>query len=384
VRSIDSVQVGLVSARRHADGPSIAAPAPHCKRITRLVIVIAVLAVFGISGPISQASAAARDDTASLQARLDAGGKITLNKLPGGACYETYGLWVSKNKTTVSSNGACITYLGPGPVRLTSTDGDPIAANAVFFVNRSSSADKLPQRIAISNLVLHVPAGTDGYGVLAAGSDVTLNKLTIDGAPLDAITVTGRANGRGYAGPVNISRGTFLGARRNVLSVIGGVDVTIESNVIKGAGNPAYLGGASPDGVGPWAGIDVEPDLVDYPLKSIQIGNNTIADNYGAGVLLELSTNLGLPKTADDFAISRNAIIGNGLGSGPALRGGICLHGGQANGKGRLVVTRNEIAFNGGYGLCEHPEGSNLKTSLSKNSIHDNSDGDSNWRLLAE
>lgn len=369
MESIDSVQVGLMSDRQPADGRFIA----------RLALVVAVLAVFGLSGPISNAFA---DDTASLQARLDAGGKITLAKLPGGACYETYGLWVSKSKTTISSDGACITYLGPGPVRLTSTDGDPIAANAIFFINRSSTTAKLPQKVAISNLVLHVPAGTDGYGVLAAGSDVTLNKLTVDGAPLDAITITGRANGRGYAGPVTVTRGTFVGARRNGISVIGAVGVTIDSNVVTGAGDPALLGGASPEGVGPWAGIDVEPDLVDYPLKSIQIGNNTITGNYGAGVLLELSTNSGPPKTADDFTIIRNTINGNGLGSGPSLRGGICLHGGQKNGKGRLSVTRNEIAFNTGYGLCNHPEGNNLKISLSRNTVHDNSDGNSDWREL--
>jgi hypothetical protein len=350
----------------------------------RFGLIVAALALFGVSGPISNAFAAARDDTATLQAKLDAGGKITLNKLPGGACYETYGLWVSKNKTTISSDGACITYLGPGPVRLTSSDGDPIAANALFFINRSSTTAKLPQQITISNLVLHVPAGTDGYGVLAAGSNVTLEKLTIDGAPLDAITVTGRANGRGYAGPVKIRRGTFSGARRNGISVVGGVGITIDSNIIQGAGNPAFLGGASPDGVGPWAGIDVEPDLVEYPLHSIQIGSNNITQNYGAGILLELATNSGLPKTADALSIFRNTIAGNGLGAGPALRGGICLHGGQANGKGHLTVTRNEIAFNGGFGLCDHPEGNNLKISLSRNSIHDNTDGDSNWRLAAE
>jgi hypothetical protein len=350
--------------------------------LARLGLVAAALAALALAGPVSHAFAAARDDTASLQAKLDAGGKVTLNQLPGGACYETFGLWVSKSKTTISSDGACLTYLGPGPVRLTSTDGDPIAANAVFFINRSSTTAKLPQKIAISNLTIHVPAGTDGYGVLAAGSDVTLNKLTIDGAPLDAITITGRANGRGYAGPVSITRSSFIGARRNGISVIGAVGVLIESNVITGAGDPALLGGASPDGVGPWAGIDVEPDLVDYPLRSIQIARNTISGNYGAGVLLELSTNSGLPNSADDFAITRNTINGNGLGSGPSLRGGVCLHGGQANGKGRLSVTRNEIAFNTGYGLCNHPEGNNLKISQSRNNVHDNSDGNSDWREL--
>src|ERR687886_1432391 len=76
-----------------------------------------------------------RDDTAVLQARLDAGGTVALPKLPNGQCYATRGLWVSRDDTTITSNGACITALGAGPARLHSIDGDPIESNAVFFVN---------------------------------------------------------------------------------------------------------------------------------------------------------------------------------------------------------------------------------------------------------
>jgi hypothetical protein len=69
----------------------------------------------------------------------------------------------------------------------------------------------------------------------------------------------------------------------------------------------------------------------------------------------------------------------NGQSSGPFLRGGICLQGGQADGAGRLSVTRNKIVANGGFGLCRHPEGFNMQLSLSKNTIRDNTDGDSAW-----
>jgi hypothetical protein len=77
--------------------------------------------------------------------------------------------------------------------------------------------------------------------------------------------------------------------------------------------------------------------------------------------------------------VSRNTIIENGAGGGPPLRGGICLHGGQADGNGRLMVSTNEIALNGGFGLCNHPEGNSLQISLSGNTIHDNTDGESAW-----
>jgi Right handed beta helix region len=323
---------------------------------------------------------ALRDDTASLQSKLDAGGKVTLKKLTGGACYQTYGLWVSKSKSTiVGQGGACIEYLGPGPVRLFSDDGDPIASNAIFFVNRSSTGSGPPQGISISNLNLSVPNGTDGYGILVAGSNVTLSNLVIAGSPLDAVTVTGRANGRGYAGPVVIKGSRFIGARRNGISVVGAIGVTIDSNTISGAGNQAFLGLAPVSYTGPWAGIDLEPDLVSYPIKNVTVSNNTISDNGGAGILMALATNFGLPTVADQIKLSGNTITRNGQSDGPFLRGGICLQGGQADGKGQLSVTTNQIIGNGGYGLCRHPDGFNMQISLSGNTIRDNTDGDSAW-----
>jgi hypothetical protein len=58
-----------------------------------------------------------RDDTAWLQAKLDAGGSLFLPRLPNGECYETRGLWVSHDDTTVTSDGACVVALGPGEGR---------------------------------------------------------------------------------------------------------------------------------------------------------------------------------------------------------------------------------------------------------------------------
>ncbi len=325
------------------------------------------------------APAASRDDTATLQAELDAGGKVFLPKLPGGACYQTYGLWVSHRKTTVASDGACIDYLGPGPSRLTSDDGDPIPSNAVFFVNRSSRTVKTPDHVSISNLTLNVPNGTDGYGVLVAGANVTLTNLDVEGSPLDGITVTGRANGRNYAGPVTI-RGIHVGAaRRNGISVVGAVGVTIDSNTITGAGNPRYLGRAAVSTTGPWAGIDVEPDTVSYPIRKVTISRNQISGNGGAGVLLALATNQGLPATADQIKLSGNSITGNAVDTGPFLRGGVCLQGGQANGKGRLSLVSNTISGNGGWGLCSHPDGFAMRITLTRNTIFGNELGDSQW-----
>jgi parallel beta helix pectate lyase-like protein len=318
-------------------------------------------------------AASARDDTAALQAKLDAGGKIFLPKLAGGACYQTLGLWVSRSKTTIDSDGACIDYLGPGPTRLTSDDGDPIPANAILFVNRSSRNDKAPDHISISNLTLNVPPGTDGYGVLVAGVTVTLAKLDVEGAPLDGITITGRANGKGYAGPVKIRTTRVAAARRNGISIVGAVGVTIDSSSVAGAGTS--VGAES----GPWAGIDVEPDVKTYPIRKITVSRTQISANGGAGVLLALATNDGLPQTADQIKLTGNTITGNAAGAGPFLRGGVCLQGGQANGKGRLTLTSNRISGNGGWGLCKHPDGFVMRVTLSRNSIFGNELGDSQW-----
>lgn len=73
------------------------------------------------------------------------------------------------------------------------------------------------------------------------------------------------------------------------------------------------------------------------------------------------------------------SITQNGASSGPFLRGGICLEGGQADGKGRLGVTSNQILGNGGWGLCRHPEGFDMQITLSGNTISGNTDGASQW-----
>jgi parallel beta helix pectate lyase-like protein len=330
-------------------------------------------------------SSGSRNDTKTLQSKLDKGGKIVLKKLSGGTCYRTKGLWVSKSNTTITTNdGACIQYLGPGPVRLTSDDGDPIPADAIFFVNRSSRSNSLPQQITISRLKLIVPAGAnDGYGVVVAGSDVTLDRLKIQGAPVDAVQVTPRANGRGWAGPVTITNGKFIASRRNGISVVGAIGVTIDSNTISGAGNPAALGPLGPALVattGPWAGIDVEPNVFSYPIRSVTISRNTIVGNGGSGVLLALSTNEALPTVADEITVTENTITDNAKSYGPFLRGGICLQGGQADGLGRLTVTTNTITDNGGYGLCKHPfDGYTMQLTVSGNVFAGNELGDSEW-----
>ena len=88
-----------------------------------------------------------RDDTDALQAKLDAGGAVFLPKLPGGQCYATRGLWLSRDDTTITSDGACIVALGPGEGRIKNADGTYVRATAVFHVDHSDIRKALPVRI---------------------------------------------------------------------------------------------------------------------------------------------------------------------------------------------------------------------------------------------
>jgi hypothetical protein len=82
----------------------------------RLCVALACSAA--LLGPATAAGGGARDDTAWLQAKLDGGGAVFLPRLPNGECYATRGLWVSRDDTTVTSDGACVVALGPGEGRI--------------------------------------------------------------------------------------------------------------------------------------------------------------------------------------------------------------------------------------------------------------------------
>jgi hypothetical protein len=292
------------------------------------------------------APASSGDDTAWLQARLDrGGGAIFLPRLPNEACYATRGLWVSHDDTTIDSDGACIVSLGLGPVRLRSTDGDPIASDAVFFVNRSDPRKPAPVNVTISNLRIVVPAGQSMYGVAVFGHRVTLSHLDIGGAPKDDVTISGRANGNSYSGDVSVLDSTLSGAARNAISATGVIGLRIERNMIQGVRD-------APPGQ-PAAGIDIEPDTRDRPALDVHIVGNTIRDNAGPGILLELEPNEGPAVLATDFEISGNTIVRNALKPTPPKRAGIVLAGGQDGGGGTLLLKDNVIRDNGGVPILE-------------------------------
>jgi hypothetical protein len=326
-----------------------------------------VLAAIGALLFTPAATSDGRDDTAALQARLDAGGTLVLPKLPNGECYATRGLWVSRDDTTITSNGACITALGPGDVRLTSPDGDAIAANGVFFVNHSAPLDPTPVRVQIKGVKIVVPAAANMFGIAVFGHEVTVSGVTVSGSPVDDVTVGGRANGSGYAGRVTISGSNLGGAMRNVLSATGVIDLRVERNRLAGSRD-------LPPGQ-PAAGIDIEPDHRGAPTLDVLLAKNTIVDNAGPGIIVSLDSNLGLPVIASRVEITGNKILRNGRKTTPPQLGGIVLNGGQDRGGSRIVLTNNVVRANRGPGVL----GNKLKTAVVArgNDLRGNSGGPS-------
>ena len=307
-----------------------------------------------------------RDDTAWLQTRLDrGGGTIFLPRLPGDECYASRALWVSHDHTTITSDGACIVSLGLGPVRLHSIDGDPIPSSAVFFVNRSNPKKPAPVDVTISNLRIVVPPGQGLDGVAVYGHRTTLRNLDIGGAPKDDVTISGRANGNSYAGGITIVGCTLSGALRNAISATAVIGLHIEGNTIQGVRD-------SPPGQ-PAAGIDVEPDDRGQPALDVRIVGNTIRDNAGPGILLELESNEGPAVVATGLEITGNTIVGNALRRSPPKRAGIVLAGGQDGDEGTLVLRDNVVRGNGGPGILKSRM--RLVVQASGNDLSGNEDG---------
>src|SRR5919201_3142339 len=206
------------------------------------VVLATVALVLGPPVPTGSGNVApGRDDTATLQAQLDAGGTVFLPALPDGQCYATHGLWVSLDGTSIVSDGACVVALGPGPVRLHSPDGDPIAADAVFFVNRSSDVNAAPHGVTISGLRLVVPRSASMFGIGIYATDVSVEGVRVEGDPVDSLLVGGRENGDGYSSNVSIRDSSFTGGTRNVVSVTAVQGLTIEHCLLTGADDTNYL-----------------------------------------------------------------------------------------------------------------------------------------------
>ena len=307
------------------------------------------------------AAAPARDDTAWLQAKLDAGGAFELPKLPNNQCYATRGLWVSHDDTTVTSDGACIVALGLGPARIKTAAGRPVFANAVFFVNHSDIYKPLPVRISIAGLRIVVPGTKRMAGVAINGNEVTLDHVTVTGAPTtDVVVGGGRPGSAGLTERVAIRDSALSGAKGDVVSAFGAIGLRLERNTISGARGTSRGRAA--------AGIHIAAADRGQPTLDVHVDGNTVTDNAGPGIFLDLAPKNGAPVLASGIEVSGNHVIRNGRKAPVPRRGGIVLAGGQNDGAGRLDLTNNVVRQNRGPGvlrrkllLVMHAEGNDLR-----------------------
>src|SRR5512133_941677 len=272
----------------------------------RSFAALVALAVLGVG---SHAGAAVRDDTDLLQAKLDAGGAVFLPRLPGGQCYATRGLWLSRDDTTITSDGACIVALGFGPARLDPTAPKPHFANAVFYVNHSSVRPPAPARVRISGLHITVPKSVHMHGIAVFGPEVTLNALTIDGAPLNDVLVGEGVVGAG--GPIArmaLADSNLTGAQRDAVLVFGPVGLRLEGNTITRARG---------------SGVHIRAADRGQPVLDTHVVRNTIADNRGPGVFVDLDPANGAVLLARGIELAGNQILRNARAATAKLRGGI-------------------------------------------------------------
>ena len=280
-------------------------------------------------------TAAARDDTTWLQAKLDAGGSVFLPKLPNGECYSTRGLWVSRDDTSVTSDGACIVGLGfgrrPGP------GPRPWRAKAVFLLDHTNIRAPRPVRVAISGVDIRVPAKAHMAGIEIYGHEVTLEHVSIGGAPrADVVIGSGAPGAGGLTARVAIRDCMLSAGQRDVIVASGPIGLRIERSSLAG---------------GRGAGLHIRAGDRGQPTLDVRVTGNRIVDNAGPGILLDLAPKNGLPVFASGLELAGNTILRNARKAPATRRGGIVLAGGQRDGQGGLLLTDNVVGANSGPGI---------------------------------
>ena len=193
-----------------------------------------------------------------------------------------------------------------------------------------------------------------------------VQNVEVTGAPIDALYIGGRAND-GFAARVTVTDSRFTAGRRNVVSIVGALDVRLERNVITG-GTDTYPTGGGRTWGNPAAGIDVEAGGRGAPTLGVRIADSEIVENAGPGILLALSTNQGLPSSARASRSSAIASSGTARVRRRRSTAGSSSTAAQQVGGGRVLVERNVIADNRGAALLSRYD-VNLETDLRDNQL---------------
>jgi hypothetical protein len=212
-----------------------------------------------------------------------------------------------------------------------------VKANAVFYVDHSDVRKPLPVRISISGLHITVPAAVRMHGISVLGAEVTLNGLTIYGAPLTDVRIGAGAKGAGaMVGRIALTNSALSGGRQDVVSITGPLALRVEGNTFTGAR------GASA------AGLHIRTGDRGQPVLDVRVTGNTVARNAGPGIFLDLTPANGLPILASGIELSRNVVLDNARKAPRDRRGGIVVAGGQSDGKGAVLLSDNFFRGNRG------------------------------------
>ena len=180
-----------------------------------------------------------------------------------------------------------------------------------------------------------------GIGIFA--TNVTVERVRVEGDPIDSLLVGGRANGDGYSSGVTVRDLSLTGGTRNVVSVTSVHGLAVERCRITGADDTNYLPETGHAWGNPAAGIDLEPNSSGDPITDVLITANRIERNAGPGVLVALQPG---PAAAPSVTIEGNRIADNGLKQTPPVRGGIVVTGSRSG----LTARSNTLVRN-------HPSG---------------------------
>lgn len=119
---------------------------------------------------------------------------------------------------------------------------------------------------------------------IRGGSNVSVRDLVLTGSGGDGVYI-----GRGYRDEYLFSRNvvikglTIEGHPRNGISVISACGLLIEDNLVRNTVGDRQLAAN-----GPWAGIDLEPNLPDEVLRRVLVRNNRFVGNRRYGIFLWL------------------------------------------------------------------------------------------------
>lgn len=234
------------------------------------------------------------DDTVAFQAALTAtrsngaptnGGRTLF--VTKGTYKITTGLVLGSDQTVYFEPGVVINLVPSINIDTTSVF---LASNQTNVFMYGNGATLNGARALINPILEGNAAGFFFYGV----DNFRIQDFNINNMATDGITLGGDNTGSGPCTDGVIDGNVIRSARRNGISPISFLRVTLVGNTISTTnGAPA----------GPWAGIDVEPNLDCFAEGLTLIGNSTIS-NAGAGIQITPGALAGVGAASRRFSVT--------------------------------------------------------------------------------